>query len=52
MQKKVIKIFNNKNTSGYHDLYLESDTLLLSHVLENFRDKSIEIYELHPAWEA
>ena len=33
-------------------MYLESDTLLLSHVLENFRDKSIEIYELHPAWEA
>ena len=50
--KKVIKIFNNKNTGEYHDLYLESDTLLLSHVLENFRDKSIEINELYPAWEA
>ena len=47
--KKVIKSFNNKNLGEYHDLYLESDTLLLSHVFENFRDKSLEIYEFYPA---
>ena len=47
--KKVTKSFNNKNIGEYHDLYLESDTLLLSHVFENFRDKSLEIYELYPA---
>ena len=32
-----------------HDLYVQSDTLLLAHVFENFRDKCIEEYELDPA---
>ena len=45
--KRVFKIFNNKNIGEYHDLYVQSDTLLLSNVFENvFRDKCIEIYEL------
>ena len=43
--KIVFKIFNNKNIGEYHDLYVQSDTLLLSDVFENFRDKCIEIYE-------
>ena len=47
--QKVFKIFNNKNIGKYHDLYVQSDTLLLSDVFENFRDKCIEIYELDPA---
>ena len=51
-EKKVIKNFNNRNIGEYHDLHLEIDTLLLSHIFENFRDKSIEIYELYPVWEA
>ena len=38
-------IYKNK----YHDLYVQSDTLLLSDVFENFRDKCIEIYEVDPA---
>ena len=33
----------------YHDLYVQSDTLLLADVFENFRDKCIDIYELDPA---
>ena len=33
----------------YHDSYVQSDILLLADVFENFRNKSIEIYELHPA---
>ena len=37
------------NLGGYHDLYVESDTLLLAHVFESFRDKCMEIYELDPA---
>ena len=37
------------NLGGYHDLYVESDTLLLADVFENFRDKCMEIYELDPA---
>ena len=30
-------------------MYVESDTLLLADVFENFRNKCIEIYELDPA---
>ena len=30
------------------DLYVQSDTLLLADVFENFRNKCIEIYELEP----
>ena len=41
--------FNIKNLGKYHDLYVQSDTALLSDVFENFRDKCIEIYDLYPA---
>ena len=47
--KKAFKNFNNKNLGDYHDLYVQSGTLLLADVLENFRNKCIEIYELDPA---
>ena len=46
--KRVFKNLNNKNIGDYHDLYFQSDTLLLPDVLENFRSKYIEIYELDP----
>ena len=45
----MLKYFNNKNLGDYHDLYVQSDTLLLTNVFENFRNKCIEIYELNPA---
>ena len=35
--------FKLKNLGGYHDLYVQSDTLLLEDVFENFRNKCIEI---------
>ena len=35
-----------KSLGDYHDLYSQSNTLLL---FENFRKKWIEIFELHPA---
>ena len=38
-----------KNLGDYHDLYVQSDTLLPADVFENIRNKFIEIYELHPA---
>ena len=47
--KKVWKDFETKNLGYYHDLYFQSDTLLLPDVFESFRNKSIEIYELDPA---
>ena len=47
--KRVFKKLNNKNLGDYHDLYVQSNTLLLADVFENFRNKCIEIYELDPA---
>ena len=47
--QKVWEIFEIKNLGDYHDLYVQSDTLLLADVFENFRDMCIEIYELDPA---
>ena len=45
----VFKKFKLKIFEEYHDLYVQSDTLLLADVFENFRNKCIEIYELDPA---
>ena len=47
--KRVFKSFNNKNLADYHDLRVQSNTLLLEDVYENFRNICIEIYELDPA---
>ena len=45
----VFKIFKLENQGEYHDLYVQSDTLLLADVFENFRNKCLEVYELDPA---
>ena len=47
--KRVYKEFNDKSLGDYHDLYVQSDTLIEADVFENFRNKCIEIYELDPA---
>ena len=47
--QKVFEEFNLKSLSDQHGLYVQSDTLLLADVFENFRNKCIEIYELDPA---
>ena len=44
----VFKKSNNKNLGDYHDLYVQSDTLLLADVFENFRNMGTETYELDP----
>ena len=33
--KRVFKNFNNKNLGDYHDLYVQSGTLLLADVFKN-----------------
>ena len=45
----MFKELKLKNIGDYHDLYVQSDTLLIPDVFENFRNKCIEIYELDPA---
>ena len=45
----VFKGFELENLGDYHDLYVQSDTLLLADVFENFRSMSIKVYELDPA---
>ena len=47
--QKVSEVFRIKNLGEYHDLHVKSDTLLLADLFENFGDKCIEIYGLHPA---
>ena len=44
--KRVWKYFEIKNLGEYHYLYVQSNTLLLADVFENFRNKYLEIYEL------
>ena len=46
--QKVFEEFKTKNLGEYHNLYVQSDTLLLVDLFENFRNKYIEIYELNP----
>ena len=45
----VLKVFKLENLGNYHDLYLQSDKLLLADVFNNFRDMFIKEYELDPA---
>ena len=45
----VIKRFKLKKIGEYHDLYIQSDTLLLADVFENFRNTCLKVYELDPA---
>ena len=47
--KAVFEYLINKNLDDYHDLYVQSDTLLLADVCKNFRNMCIEVYELDPA---
>ncbi|XP_060072716.1 uncharacterized protein LOC132552555 [Ylistrum balloti] len=46
----VWKEFGMKSLRDYHELYNQSDVLLLADVFENFRDVCIKNYDLDPAW--
>ena len=39
--QKVFKEIGLKHIGDYHDLYVQSDTILLADVFENFRNKYI-----------
>ena len=47
--KRVRQDFEIKDLEEYQDLYIQSDTLLLADVFENFRNMCLEISELDPA---
>ena len=44
--KRAFKDFEIKKFGEYHDLYVQSNTLLLAGVFDNFRNICLEIYEL------
>ena len=44
-----MKIMRTQKEFGeYHDLYVQSDTLLLADAFGNFRNMCLKIYELDP----
>ena len=45
----VFKSFKLENLGDYHDLYVQSDPLLLADLFKNFRDMCIKEYEQDPA---
>ena len=46
---KVWNEFDLKNMGDYHDMYLETDVILLANVFESFRKVCLDKYELDPA---
>ena len=47
--KKVCKDFEIGNLGEYHDLYVQSNKVLLVDLFENFKNMCLEIYKLNPA---
>ena len=48
--QKVFEEFHLKNLGHYHDLYVQSDTLLLADVFKNYRNMCLDIYEPNPIY--
>ena len=48
--QKVWDVFEKKHLGEYQDLYVQSDTLLLADLFENFGNMCLEIYELDPVY--
>ena len=47
--KRVYKELEIKTLREYHDFYVQSNTLLLADLFEDFRDIFLKIYELDPS---
>ena len=45
-----MSVFEIKSHGEYHDLYVQSDTLLLPEVFENFRNTCLDICGLDPVY--
>ena len=50
MPKKIWDVFEIENLDEYHDLYVQSDTLLLADMFENLRNICLNIYQLDPVY--
>ena len=50
MPKKYGMYLRYENLGEYHDLCVQSDTLLLADVYEDFRNMYLDVYELDPAY--
>ena len=48
--QNVWDVFEIKNRGEYHDLYDQSDTLLLANVFKNCRNMCLDIYGLDPVY--
>ena len=48
--KRVFNKFNIKDLGEYHDIYVQSDTLLLSDIFTNFRKLCLYTYNLDPVY--
>ena len=48
--KVIWKHFKIKNMGEYHDLHLKTDVVLLTDIIENFRDVCIQDYGLDPVY--
>ena len=46
--QKVCDVFEIKKLGEYHDLYVQSNMLLLADGFENFRNMCLEIYGIDP----
>ena len=46
--KEVCKDFEVKNLDELHDLYVQSDTILIADLFDNHRNIFLETYGLHP----
>ena len=48
--QEIWKYFNIKNMKEFTMLYNTIDVLLLTDIMENFRETSLKIYKLDPVW--
>ena len=48
--QKIWEVFRIRNLGEYHNLYVQTDTLLLADVFQNFSNKCIDIYGIHPVY--